>query len=251
MSRTSVYTALVLRCRHSGESNSEVTFLTAEEGIIKATAFGGPKSKLRAHSAPYNSGQIWIYRDKSKEYGKLSDFDVVSWRPGLRELYERTVTAAAVAQTILSSHGGGGEWGTALKLASDTLDTLQSADEELCPLLEIHFLWRWARFLGIQPVIECCAECEQSGDTTLWYSVRENTVLCADCFSRIQEKESEDGHLRLNPGCRKWFSAAGELEPSQIYRYSMDKKSFNEAKSLAASVLPEAFGKRLIISINN
>ncbi|WP_461248742.1 recombination protein O N-terminal domain-containing protein, partial [Treponema sp. R6D11] len=55
MSRTNVCTALVLRNRPSGESNSEITLLTAEEGIIKATVYGGAKSKLRSHSAPYNS----------------------------------------------------------------------------------------------------------------------------------------------------------------------------------------------------
>lgn len=165
MSRTAVYTGLVLRCRQSGESNSEVTLLTAEEGIIKTTVFGGPKSKLRAHSAPYNSGQVWIYRDKAKDYthgiscAKLSDFDVQSWRAGLRELYERTMAASAVAETILTSHGGGGEWGTALKTAVSTLDALENADEELCHRILVHFLWRWAGFLGIQPDINNCSEC--------------------------------------------------------------------------------------------
>jgi len=151
MSRTAVYTALVLRSRASGESNNEVTLLTAEEGIIRATVFGGAKSKLRAHCAPYNSGQVWIYRDKAKDYAKLSDFDVHSWRPGLRELYERTMAAGAVAETILSSHGGGGDWGTAIKLATETLDALETANEDLCEKLLIHFLWRWAVFLGIMP----------------------------------------------------------------------------------------------------
>jgi len=239
MHRTSIYTALVLRCRSSGESNSEVTLLTAEEGIIKATAFGGPKSKLRAHVSPYNSGQVWIYRDKSKEYGKLSDFDVRSWRPGLRELYERTVTAACAAETILSSHGGGGDWGTAFKLAADTLDALENANEELCSSLQIHFLWRWAGFLGIQPNLECCAECER--DTALWYNVRENSALCAGCIKGI-----EDGHLQpLNSGCRKWLSAVEQVEPSQLHRYSMDRKSFNEAKSLVTSLLSAQLGKSI------
>jgi len=126
MSRTFVYSALVLRNRPSGESNSEITLLTAEEGIIKATVYGGPKSKLRSHSAPYNSGQVWIYRDPAKDYSKLNDFDVHSWRPGLRELYERTMAASAVAETILSTHGGGGDWGSALKMAAATLDALET-----------------------------------------------------------------------------------------------------------------------------
>jgi DNA repair protein RecO (recombination protein O) len=240
MSRTAVYSALVLRNRPSGESNSEVTLLTAEEGIIKATVFGGPKSKLRAHSAPYNSGQVWIYRDKSKEYAKISDFDVHSWRAELRELYERTMSAGAVAETILSSHGGGGDWGTALKLATETLDTLENANEELCARLLIHFLWRWAGFLGIQPHLENCAACgKESGNNTIWFSAREDSSFCAACSAE------QKGLLQLNPGCRHWLSAVSTLESAQVHRYSMDNKSFIEAKSLTTAVLTGAIGKRL------
>ena len=153
MSRTVIYSALSLRNRPCGESNSEVTLLTAEEGIIKATVFGGAKSKLRSHSSPYNSGQVWIYRDPAKEYRRLSDFDVKSWRPGLRELYDRTMAAGAIADTILASHGGGGEWSGALSLAEKALDTLETADEEKCERILVRFLWRWIELLGIQPEI--------------------------------------------------------------------------------------------------
>jgi DNA repair protein RecO (recombination protein O) len=240
MSRTFVYSALVLRNRPSGESNSEVTLLTAEEGIIRATVFGGAKSKLRAHCASYNSGQVWIYRDKAKEYAKISDFDVHSWRAGLRELYDRTMSAGAVAETILSSHGGGGDWGTALSLAMETLDSLENANEELCGRLLIHFLWRWAGFLGIQPHLENCAACgKDADDNTLWFSARDSAALCAACT------EEQSGLLQLNSGCRRWLSAVSALAPEQLHRYSMDNKSSNEAKSLAAAVLTGALGKRL------
>jgi len=240
MSRSFVYTALVLRNRSSGESNSEVTLLTAEEGIIKATVFGGPKSKLRAYTAPNNSGQIWIYRDKSKEYSKITDFDVHSWRQGLRELYERTMTASAVAETILSSHGGGGDWEIALNMATETLNTLETATEELCGRLLIHFLWRWSGFLGIQPHLETCAACGKDvTNDTLWFSPREDAVFCAACA------ESQQDLLQLNPGSRRWLTTVSTLEAAQIHRYSMDKKSYEEAKSLTTSVLTAAIGKHL------
>ena len=243
MSRTAVYSALVLRNRSGKEANSEVTLLTAEEGIIKATVFGGPKSKLRAHSAPYNSGQIWIYHDSSKDYRKLSDFDVHSWRPGLRELYDRTMAAGGLAETILSSHGGGGDWVTALELAVATLDALESANEELCPCLFVHFLWRWAGFLGIQPQIECCSSCgNEAVNGPLWFSNRENSLLCGNCVSSSVPK---NGLLQLNPGCRRWLAAVNSIEPSNLYRYSMDRKSFNETKALVTAVMTEALGKRL------
>jgi len=246
MSRTAVFTALVLRCRSSGESNSEVTLLTEEEGIIKATLFGGPKSKLRAYCAPFNTGKVWIYRDKSKDYAKLSDFDVHSWRAGLRELYERSMTAASAAETILSSHGGGGDWRTAFNLAVKTLDALESADEELCAFLHIQFLWRWAYHLGIQPNLDNCSDCGKTHNgEPLFFNVREGSVHCNDCTLIAPNLEPRAINIQLNSGCRKWLSAAGELDPSQLHRYTMDKKSFNEAKSLVTAILAEALGKRL------
>jgi len=240
MSRTFVYTALVLRNRPSGESNNEITLLTAEEGIFKATVYGGAKSKLRSHSAPYNSGQVWIYRDPAKDYSKLSDFDVHSWRPGLRELYERTMAASAVAETILSTHGGGGDWGSALKMAAATLDALETAGEELCRRLLVHFLWQWAGFLGIRPHLESCASCA-AADAPLWFSAREHTVLCGNCA----HDETHSDFIHLNLGCRRWFAAVEQLEPSELHRYSLDNKSFNEAKALSAAVMAGALGKHL------
>jgi DNA repair protein RecO (recombination protein O) len=240
MSRTAVYSALVLRSRSSGETNNEVFLLTAEEGVIRATVFGGPKSKLRSHSAPYNSGQVWIYRDPAKDYRKLSDFDVHSWRPGLRELYDRSMAAGALAETILSSHGGGGDWVSALNLAVASLDTLENANEELCEHLLVHFLWRWAGFLGIQPQAECCTACEKEApDNPFWFSTRENTMLCADCAPSVP------GLLQLNPGSRRWLAAVGEVEPSFLHRFSMDNRSFNEAKALATAIMTGVLGKRL------
>jgi len=218
--------------------------LTAEEGIIRTTVFGGPKSKLRAHSAPYNSGQAWVYRDPAKDYGKLSDFDVRSWRPGLRELYERTMSASAIAETILSTHGGGGDWGEAMKLATATLDALENANEEMCGRLLVHFLWRWAGFLGLQPHIESCAICGTACvdvSSPLWFSPREGSVLCGSCV----HESSVSGLLQLNPGSRRWLTTVEPLEPALLHRYSMDNRSFHEAKSLACAVLAAAIGKRL------
>jgi DNA repair protein RecO (recombination protein O) len=266
MSRTTVYSGLVLRNRPSNfssanqQTNSEVTLLTAEEGIIVTTVFGGPKSKLRSHSAPYNSGQVWIYRDPAKDYRKLSDFDVHSWRPGLRELYDRTMAAAAIAQTVLASHGGGSDWGTALKLVESTLDALANVNEELCPRLLVQFLWRWTGFLGIQPEIDRCSVCEEIiTDSPLWFNSRENSLLCESCVPKGElcphgtppnqalspREPSKSSSVPLNPGSRRWLAVVDKVEPSFLYRYSMDNKSFDEAKTLTTAIMTGVLGKRL------
>jgi DNA repair protein RecO (recombination protein O) len=128
MTRTPSYNALILRTRPSGESNREVTLLTAEEGLLRATVFGGPKSRLRAYIAPYHQGTAWLYRDPVKDSLKVTDFDVRFWRPGIREDYDRTMAASAIAETILASHGGGTERAAALALAGNIFDALESGD---------------------------------------------------------------------------------------------------------------------------
>jgi DNA repair protein RecO (recombination protein O) len=215
-----------------------VYLLTAEQGIIRATVFGGPKSKLRAHAAPFNSGKVWLYHNPVKDSVKISDFDVHSWRPGLRELYARTMAAGAVTDTVLATHGGGGSWETALHLATTALDALENANEEMCSRVLVHFLWRWAGFLGLQPQVECCAACEKKAGA-LWFSPQEGGVFCDDCAPE------QTSLIRLDLGCRRWLSAVGQLESSQLSRYSMDSKSFREVKSLVTTVLSAALGKRL------
>ncbi|MDR1588428.1 MAG: recombination protein O N-terminal domain-containing protein [Treponema sp.] len=245
MSRNFIFKALILRTRPSGESNRDVWFLCAEEGILRATVFGGPRSRLRSHAAPFHSGTVWIYHEPVKDSRKLSDFDVQFWRPGIRELYERTMTAGAVAETILASHGGG-IWGAALELANAVFDALDSADEALCEKVFIYFLWRWADILGLRPELNRCVRCgrdtggKDAGGTSptekLFFSAREGGFLCGDC--------AEGPHLpAAGPGCRRWLAAAENLPPSRLGPYSMDENSSREARALVRAIVGEALGR--------
>ncbi len=158
--RSFTYNALVLKVRQAGESNREAFFLTAEEGIVRAMVFGGPKSKLRAYVSPFHSGTLWVYRDPVKDSRKVTDFDVQSWRPGIRESYERMMAAGAISETILAGHGGGGSWQEALNLAGRSLEAVGTAAEKDVIFPFLHFLWNWADILGIQPDLNHCSICD-------------------------------------------------------------------------------------------
>jgi DNA repair protein RecO (recombination protein O) len=260
MNRSFTYSALILRAKPSGESNRDLWFLCAEEGVLRATVFGGPKSKLRAQAAPYHRGCLWVYHDPVRDSRKVTDFDVQLWRPGIRELYERSAAAAAVAETILATHGGGGAWGTALGLADRALDALDQADIPGCSRILIHFLWNWADFLGLKPDLERCASCGariKSGET-LWYSRREGTLLCPSCTGLPPGGEQYPGivppdraefdprlFLPAGPGCRRWLEAVCDLDPAALGRYSPDGSAFREARDLTTGIMAEALGKRL------
>jgi DNA repair protein RecO (recombination protein O) len=274
MARTFTYSALVLRSRLSGESNREITFLTAEEGLIQATVFGGPKSKLRAHTSPYHRGKLWIYRDPVKGFMKVTDFDVQIWRPGVRELYERTMAASALAETVLTAHGGGGAWTEALSLMDDALDALDTADEAASRRILIHFLWNWAEILGQRPELAChiCGagalqafekrpQASQSGvsqmgafqargDGLLWYSQRDGTLICPSCAALPSDysgtwSDETAGYLPVGPGARHWLTEAGTLAPERMVRVTLDRTAEREAKDLVTAVMAGALGKRL------
>ncbi|MDR1306235.1 MAG: recombination protein O N-terminal domain-containing protein [Treponema sp.] len=240
MQRTFSSGALVLRVRPSGESNREASFLSAEEGIITATLFGGPKSRLRSHVSPFNYGTLWTYRDPARDFRKVSDFDVSSWRPGLRELYERSAAASLIAGTVLAGHGGGGSWTGALALTGVTLDALESADESCCERITLHFLWNWAGLLGHQPDPLRCASCacEAGGDGVLWF-IQGEGFLCKRCMFRERPGSGvfSASAAALGPGGRRWLLAVGSGSPAELARYSLDAASLGELKVLMNRLL--------------
>ena len=251
MSRSFTYSALTLRVKPSGESNREAWFLTAEEGIVRATVFGGPKSRLRAHVAPYHGGTLWIYHDPVRDSRKVSDFDVQSYRTGIRELWERAAASGAVAETILSSQGGGGAWGEALKLAEDVLDALEKADADACSRLVVYFLWHWAKILGLRPDLSVCASCssEVKREEITWYSVNKEALFCENCMGRqkIDSLTTADSGswLRLGAGGRLWLSGIEALPASALARVSLDAPSLEQVKALSKAVMAGALGRRL------
>ena len=251
MSRNLCYTVLCLRVRPTGESNREAWFLSAEEGIFKATVFGGPKSKLRSQVSPFNQGKLWVYRDPVRDSRKVSDFDVQSWRPGLRELYERTMAADSLAETVLATHAGGGSWETSLKLAGDTLDCLENSGEKTCQRVLLHFFWAWTGFLGVKPDLLHCASCacEAPADGILWYNQKEGNLLCGNCRAEAAGNtpfnSGQTPDITAGPGARRWLLAVENLEPKDSLRYSLDNVSFHQARALVLSILTESLGKRL------
>jgi DNA repair protein RecO (recombination protein O) len=238
MNRTASYQALVLRVRPSGE-HREAEFLTSEEGIIRATVFGGPKSHLRAHVAPFHSGTLWIYRDPVKDTRRVNDFDVVSWRPGLRELYERAGTAAAIAGLVLESRGGGGAFARAAELIRESLDLLESAGEDCCRRIFVCFMWNWAGLLGQKPSLECCSSCacELHDDAVLWF-IQGEGLLCGNCIRRAAGS-GQGGYtgLVLGPGARRWLRAVEGCLSACVSRASLDAPLLAEAETLARALL--------------
>jgi len=250
MGRNFAYSALALRVRASGEANREAWFLTAEEGLVRATVFGGPKSRLRSQVAPFHEGRLLIYHDPVRDSRKVSDFDVRSYRTGLHELYERAMTAAALAETILASQGGGGNWQEAARLAAGSLDALDGADAAACTRIAVYFFWHWARILGAAIEISTCASCacEVTQDAVLWYNPGEEALFCENCLATAPAKrEGAEGRIRVEGGARLWLKEIEALPPEDLAAGGRpaDRSSLEQARALVKAVLGAAIGKKL------
>ena len=246
MTRNLCCSALILRSRPFGESNREIWLLSAEAGLVRATVFGGPKSRLRSYASPFHSGQAWIYHDPVKDTRKLTDFVVRSWRPWIREAYERAMASDAVAETVLASHGGGGNWGGALSLTEAALDALAGSDGETCSRIMLWFLWQWADFLGLRPEFTHCTLCGRpmpEGGMSRFLP-REGGMICGACLDG-NTRPSSGGLVEVGPGCRLWLETVRPLSPDQLNRYTLDTKSFREAKILTTTIIAGMLGKRL------
>jgi DNA repair protein RecO (recombination protein O) len=166
------------------------------------------------------------------------------------------MAAAAVAETILASHGGGAERAPAFALAAATLDALESCEGGACRRMVIQFLWKWADVLGCRPDPHRCASCgkgfpETGPPITLWYSRRENHIVCPACCGLDEDIRDLTGAylaaalLPIGPGARRWLFAAETLAPRESGRISMDRTSWREAKALCTAILSAVIGRQL------
>ena len=247
MTRNFTYSALTLRVKPSGESNREAWFLTAEEGLVRATVFGGPKSRFRSLVSPFHQGILMIYHDPVRDSRKVSDFDVQSYRIGLREMWERVMTADSIAETILSSRGGGGNWPEALELAGGVLDALASAEQAKCSEISVYFLWHWARFLGLGPELSASCTCRPRHDEVLWYSPRKEAFYCENCAGSGSQPGS-DASFRVGVEAITWLQKIETIPPAAILDMEIrleESPALEQAKNLSQAVMAGALGKKL------
>jgi DNA repair protein RecO (recombination protein O) len=261
-SRNLVYEAIVLRARESPAGDRIVSLMTAEAGIVDAFVFGGPKSRLRSLSSPYAMGRAFVYLDPVKDFRKLSDFEVRECFPGIREDLDRLWAAGLMAELLLKTSGGGGEFPLVLALTSDALGALDCADKRAAEYPLLVFLWRFLGLIGLAPETGVCVRCS-SGLTAhereaaasrredaasrgygrpALYSYAEEGFLCPDCSGRAPwvglpsasggESCEEEGGLEVSAGAIRWLERAEALPFREALRARVDEASLRGLKAI-------------------
>ena len=129
MNRSSSVQALILSLKPLGENNSSVTLLTPLQGIVNATLYGGPKSRLRSLVSQWNAGTVWLYENPEKNQIKLSDFEVKNYHTSFSQNLFKSYAASLAAELLIKTRCAGSNE-QSFALLSGFFDGMELCDEE-------------------------------------------------------------------------------------------------------------------------
>ena len=243
--RSSSTLATILTLKQSGENNRTVTLLTPADGIVWATLYGGPKSRLRSLVSPFNSGTVWLYRDETKNSCKLTDFDVKSYHPSFRENLFKTYAASFASEILIKSRCAGSPE-QAFYLLNGLLDGMEKSTENNSRLGLVRFLWRYTGLLGTSPDVHLCCQCGKSlaEEPYAAYMETENGLVCSDCLPPLPQGSS--GRIMLSGASITYLQAVATLEPKEVRKIIIGEKTLAELKDFCYFLIQNACGTRFL-----
>jgi DNA repair protein RecO (recombination protein O) len=224
----SYYTnAIVLNLKPTGENNSTVTLLTPDKGIIYATLYGGPKSKLKSLVALWHSGKIWLYENPEKKQTKISDMEVANYHTSFGQNLFKQYAASLAAELAIKTRCAGSP-DHCFTLIQGFLDGMELCDEEQSRLGLIRFLWRYLDLMGVRP--ETNSNEAFARDAVSYYNIIEN------CFT--WERDEQSTHLiPVKNEAVQYLAAVSSLSPSEVRKIPVDKTVYEEIKQFVFFML--------------
>ena len=218
MNRSYYTNTIVLNLKPTGENNNSVTLITPDKGVIYATLYGGPKSKLRSLVAQWHSGKIWLYDNPEKKQTKISDMEVLNYHESFgRDLFKMYAASLAAELAIKTRCAGSPE--LCFKLISGFLDGMELCDEEQSRLGLIRFLWRYLALMGVQPE--------------------------ADNDEAFAPEAVSYYNGNISSQAVGYLTAISHLEPSKVRQLSVSKDTYCELKDFVFYLISSNLGTEL------
>jgi len=213
--------AIVIRRERIGEFHKSLCLLTADLGLITATAYGAYKSqsRLRLGSEPFTWSAVQLYHNPVRKSYKVTEIEIHASFEGLQADLSRLAAASLWAEIIQKSFGAGEMTGGLFGLFRDSLGLLEHADSALESYVTTQFLWRFLSLAGYRPIIDACDSCGASlGDRgPAWYAPRTHALLCAACGAHTG--------FPLPQGALRYLGATQEMPLRRAATVSMDDMS--------------------------
>jgi DNA repair protein RecO (recombination protein O) len=213
--------AIVIRRERTGEFHKGLSLLTADLGLIHATAYGAYKaqSRLRLGSEPFTWSAARLYHNPVRKSYAVTDLDIHDSFEGLQRDFFRLAAASLWAEVVQKSFGAGELSGDLFGLFRDSLQLLERAAEGLDSYVSIQFLWRFLSLAGYQPDLGSCDSCgARLGERgPAWYVPRSHSLQCAACGSHAG--------LPLPVGSLRYLGMTREMQLGAAAAVTMEEAS--------------------------
>ena len=173
---------VVLRTYKLGESDRIVVILTAEHGKVRAVAKGVRKtrSKFGARLEPMSHVRLLLYRGRELDIVSQAD-SVESLTPMLSSLDRASQGMAAIEavdQLALDREPNP-------RLYKMTVGVLRTIAERPSPLNVPAFYWKLLAAEGLEPQLDRCVRCGESGPDVqlVAFDLNEGGMHCRNCRS--------------------------------------------------------------------
>ena len=227
MNRSYYTKAIILNLKPAGENNNSVTLLTPDKGVIYATLYGGPKSKLKSQVALWHSGKIWLYENPEKKQIKISDMEVSGYHTTFgQNLFKQYAASLAAELAIKTRCAGSPEH--CFTLIQGFLDGMDLCDEEQSRLGLIRFLWRFLELMGVRP--EATGSKVFAPDSISYYNIAEN------CFTWERDEQSTF-LIPIKNEAVQYLAAISEYKPSEVRKIIIEKTVYEELKQFVFFLL--------------
>lgn len=211
--------ALILDISDIPSSHKLVTFLIYNDGqasLLKATLFGGAKSKLSSYILQFYTGTLWIYTNPVKDANKIVDFSPIKLRSSIRNSLSR-IWAASFASELAIKLKGCISW----SLVNAFLDGINASDDVQCHLGILRFIWRVAYTSGLAPTIDVCDSCHKKLISDVYFDHSLNAFLCSNCC--VNTKNSS----HLSKDAQNYLMAILNEEPKNVRKISLSENSIS------------------------
>lgn len=251
MGKSFCVSGTIVQIKPLGEKNFLVTSITKEFGVLSATLYGGPKSRLKSLVSPWNSGILYLTEGQNGQFAKINDFDVKkyheSFRNNLFKMWAASLAAELAIKTKCADNSE--ECWTIFQGFIDGLELCRTKESGQAGM--IRFLWRYLQILGMQPDVSCCSECQTSffarnlsSDNVKYssgganYIPQENSFVCTDC-SRAKTS------LYLGIDAIHYLAAVSALKPSESRSFPLSQEGAGQLKELLFYLSQSACGSSL------
>ncbi|MEI6602012.1 MAG: DNA repair protein RecO [Clostridia bacterium] len=204
-----------------GDADRMMTILTAEEGLIRASAKGVRrlKNKLAGATQLFCYGEFIIY--PGRDTYSIYNCDIIESFPDLSKSPEKFTYAVhliKIANDVIQE-GQGAE--DILNLLLNSLYVISKGDKN--PLLVIRiFELRILCLSGFAPSYACCGAC---GKTAESFSVSANGVVCKNCAQILHDA------IEMKAGTKAAMAHICSCEKSKLFSFDVSEavqKDLNE-----------------------